>query len=189
MTEEPTSLDVRNIEDSLRRRTQRHGCRWWMSTPRAERATDGGFLELVNEFRGGGRGLRLPHSHPTHEFYYVLRAGVMTIAGEDRDNRPGRPGVHPPDAVHSLRPSRNTPRSTASASPSGQGFRPRRLHHPLTSGLRGPGRSERPGWSAQPLAPPPPAKRPGGGAPPWSTPALSARSTPFSPASRADRRR
>jgi quercetin dioxygenase-like cupin family protein len=68
-------------------------------------ATDGGFLELVNEFVVEGGGYVDPHSHPTHEFYYVLRGrGIMTIEGEDRPVGQGDLIHIPPDAVHSLRP-------------------------------------------------------------------------------------
>ena len=60
---------------------------WWMIESREFKdITDGGYLELVNEFEVPGGGLVDPHSHPTHEFYYVMNGkGVMTIDGEDRD--------------------------------------------------------------------------------------------------------
>ena len=46
-----------------------------------------------------------PHSHPTHEFYYVTSGrGFMTIEGEEREIRQGDLVHIPPDAVHSLRP-------------------------------------------------------------------------------------
>ena len=79
---------------------------WYLVEPREmQRLTDGGFLELVNEFevRPGGR--VDPHSHPTHEFYFVTGGnGVMTIDGEDRTVGPGDLIYIPPDLVHSLRP-------------------------------------------------------------------------------------
>src|SRR2546423_5637278 len=79
---------------------------WYLVQPREMQAmTDGGFLELVNEFEGrpGGRGD--PHSHPTHEFYFVTSGrGVMTIDDESRDVGPGDLGYIPPALVHGLRP-------------------------------------------------------------------------------------
>ena len=79
---------------------------WWMIESREFKdITDGGFLELVNEFEVPGGGLVDPHSHPTHEFYYVMNGkGVMTIDGEDRDISQGDLVYIPPDKVHSLRP-------------------------------------------------------------------------------------
>jgi hypothetical protein len=56
---------------------------WWMIESREFKdITDGGFLELVNEF---GR-------------------GIMTIDGEERDIAQGDLVYIPPDKVHSLRP-------------------------------------------------------------------------------------
>jgi len=79
---------------------------WWMVNPREMRdATLGGYLELVNEFEVPGGGEVFPHSHPTHEFYYVLRGrGIMVISGEERPIAQGDLVHIPPDAVHSLRP-------------------------------------------------------------------------------------
>ena len=78
---------------------------WYLVEPREMRAlTDGGSLELVNEFevRPGGR--VDPHSHPTHEFYFVMTGvGTMIIGGEERDVAPGDLIYIPPDEVHSLR--------------------------------------------------------------------------------------
>ena len=92
------AMDVRNIED-VAPVVEHNGTVpvWWMvKSQEMKEATDGGFLELVNEFEVEGGGHVFPHSHPTHEFYYVLRGrGIMTIEGEDRDHRPGRPGPHP----------------------------------------------------------------------------------------------
>ena len=79
---------------------------WWLIEPRElHEATRGGFLELVSEWEVAGGGLVDPHSHPTHEFYYVMNGkGVMTIDGEDRDISQGDLVYIPPDKVHSLRP-------------------------------------------------------------------------------------
>ena len=63
------------------------------------------YLELVNEFEVAGGSAVFPHSHPTHEFYYVMNGkGVMTIDGEDRDISQGDLVYIPPDKVPSLRP-------------------------------------------------------------------------------------
>ena len=67
--------------------------------------TEGGFLELVNEFEVAGGGYVEPHSHPTHEFYYVLNGrGIMQIGDEEREIRQGDLVHIPPDVVHTLRP-------------------------------------------------------------------------------------
>jgi quercetin dioxygenase-like cupin family protein len=100
-------MDVRNIED-VAPIVEHAGTVpvWWMVQSQEMREmTDGGFLELVNEFEVAGGGYVNPHSHPTHEFYYVLRGrGIMTIAGEDRTIAQGDLVYIPPDTVHSLRP-------------------------------------------------------------------------------------
>ena len=67
--------------------------------------TEGGFLELINEFEVAGGGAVHPHAHPTHEWYYVTDGrGVMTIADEERDVVQGDLVYIPPNVVHSLRP-------------------------------------------------------------------------------------
>ena len=73
--------------------------------------TAGGHLELVSEFEVAGGGVVDPHSHPTHEFYYVTAGrGLMTIGEETREIAQGDLVHIPPDAVHSLRPvSDHTP--------------------------------------------------------------------------------
>jgi quercetin dioxygenase-like cupin family protein len=101
------AMDVRNIEDAAPI-VEHNGTVpvWWMVNPREFReATIGGYLELVNEFEVPGGGEVFPHSHPTHEFYYVLRGrGIMVISGEERPIAQGDLVHIPPDAVHSLRP-------------------------------------------------------------------------------------
>ena len=79
---------------------------WWLIEPgEFQDTTKGGFLELVSEWEVAGGGLVDPHSHPTHEFYYVMNGrGIMTIDGEDRDIAQGDLVYIPPDKVHSLRP-------------------------------------------------------------------------------------
>ena len=79
---------------------------WWLVNPREmKEITDGGFLELVSEFEVAGGGLVDPHSHPTHEFYYVTSGrGIMMIDGEEREIKQGDLVHIPPNLVHSLRP-------------------------------------------------------------------------------------
>jgi len=68
--------------------------------------TDGGYLELANEFEVPVGGEVFPHTHPTHEFYFVMTGrGVMTINGEERPVAPSDLIYIPPDAIHSLRPT------------------------------------------------------------------------------------
>jgi quercetin dioxygenase-like cupin family protein len=100
-------MDVRSIED-VEPVTEHNGTVpvWWLFKSREmKEITDGGFLELVNEFEVPGGGYVHPHSHPTHEFYYVMSGrGIMTIDGENRDIAQGDLVHIPPDKVHSLRP-------------------------------------------------------------------------------------
>jgi quercetin dioxygenase-like cupin family protein len=79
---------------------------WWLVKPREMHdITAGGFLELVSEFEVQGGGEVDPHSHPTHEFYYVTSGrGWMVIDGEERQIGQGDLVHIPPDAVHSIRP-------------------------------------------------------------------------------------
>lgn len=79
---------------------------WWLVRPREmKELTEGGYLELVSEFEVAGGGMVDPHSHPTHEFYYVTAGrGIMRIGDEEREIGPGDLVHIPPDAVHSLRP-------------------------------------------------------------------------------------
>ena len=107
---------------------------WWMIESREFKdITDGGFLELVNEFEVPGGGLVDPHSHPTHEFYYVMNGrGIMTIDGEDRAIGQGDLVYIPPDKVHSLRPGqRPRPHSLLLLRHRGEGRGRNQLHHPL----------------------------------------------------------
>ena len=100
-------MDVRSIED-VEPVVEHNGTGpvWWLFKSREmKEITDGGFLELVNEFEVAGGGYVHPHSHPTHEFYYVTSGrGIMTIDGEDRTVVQGDLVYIPPDKVHSLRP-------------------------------------------------------------------------------------
>ena len=78
---------------------------WWLIKPEEMKAiTDGGYLELANEFEVAVGGEVFPHTHPTHEFYFVMTGvGTMIINGEERDVASGDLIYIPPDAVHSLR--------------------------------------------------------------------------------------
>lgn len=68
-------------------------------------ATTGGFLELVSEWEVAGGGLVDPHSHPTHEFYYIISGrGIMKIADEEREVGQGDLIRIPPNIVHSIWP-------------------------------------------------------------------------------------
>jgi quercetin dioxygenase-like cupin family protein len=79
---------------------------WWLYGPQElKAATAGGYLELVSEFEVKGGGSVHPHSHHTHEFYYVLSGrGRMTIEAETREIIQGDLVHIPPDALHSLAP-------------------------------------------------------------------------------------
>jgi quercetin dioxygenase-like cupin family protein len=100
-------VDVRSIED-VAPVVEHNGTVpvWWLVSPREMKdVTEGGHLELVSEFEVAGGGLVDPHSHPTHEFYYVTSGrGIMTIDGEEREIKQGDLVHIPPDLVHSLRP-------------------------------------------------------------------------------------
>jgi mannose-6-phosphate isomerase-like protein (cupin superfamily) len=105
-------VDVRNVQE-ITPEVEHNGTVpvWWLIRPREMKAiTDGGYLELANEFEVPIGGEVYPHTHPTHEFYFVMSGhGVMTINTELRDVDPGDLIYIPPDAVHSLRPSGDTP--------------------------------------------------------------------------------
>ena len=100
-------MDVRNIED-VEPIVEHAGTVpvWWMVQSQEMRElTDGGFLELVNEFEVAPGSAVYPHSHPTHEFYYVTSGrGIMTVGDEQREIAQGDLVYIPPDAVHTLRP-------------------------------------------------------------------------------------
>ena len=101
-------MDVRSIED-VEPEVEHNGTVpvWWLVRPREMfEITDGGYLELANEFEVKGGEMVFPHSHPTHEFYYVTSGrGIMTIDAEDRPIAQGDLVYIPPDTVHSLRPT------------------------------------------------------------------------------------
>ena len=100
-------MDVRNVRDKAPV-VEHNGTVpvWWMVESREMKdVTNGGFLELVNEFEVAGGGHVEPHSHPTHEFYYVMSGrGIMDIEGDVREIGQGDLVHIPPDKVHTLRP-------------------------------------------------------------------------------------
>ena len=104
-------MDVRSIED-VEPIIEHNGTVpvWYLVHPREMKAiTEGGSLELVNEFEVANGGYVYPHSHPTHEFYYVTSGrGIMTIADEEGEISQGDLVYIPPDTVHSLKPISDT---------------------------------------------------------------------------------
>ena len=137
-------MDVRNIED-VAPVVEHNGTVpvWWMVNSREMKdATDGGFLELVNEFVVEGGGYVDPHSHPTHEFYYVLAGpGHHDHLGRGSTHRPGRPRLHP-TRCRAQPPAGQRPRRhpLLLLRHRRQGRRTHRLHHPLSAGVPGSGR-------------------------------------------------
>jgi quercetin dioxygenase-like cupin family protein len=99
-------VDVRNVA-TVEPEVEHNGTVpvWWLIKPEEMKAiTDGGYLELANEFEVAVGGEVFPHTHPTHEFYFVMTGvGTMIINGEEQDVAPGDLVYIPPDAVHSLR--------------------------------------------------------------------------------------
>ena len=98
-------MDVRNIA-TVEPIVEHNGTTpvWYMMQPGTMReATLGGSLELVNEFEITGGGKVDPHTHPTHEFYYVLYGrGLMIVGDEEREIGQGDLVYIPPNEVHSL---------------------------------------------------------------------------------------
>ncbi len=155
-------MDVRSIED-VAPVVEHNGTVpvWWLVNPREMKdITDGGYLELVSEFEVAGGGLVDPHSHPTHEFYYVTAGrGIMTIDGEEREIGQGDLVHIPPNLVHSLRPvSDHAPIHCFCFAVGVKDARAGRLHGPLTRA-----------WRASSS----PAGCPTAGSTRWSTPATS----------------
>ena len=99
-------MDVRNVAE-VEPEVEHNGTVpvWWLIRPREMKdITDGGYLELANEFEVPIGGEVFPHSHPTHEFYFMMTGrGTMRIGDDTRDVGPGDLIHIPPDQVHSLR--------------------------------------------------------------------------------------
>ncbi len=104
-------MDVRSIEQ-VQALPMHHGTVpvWWLVEPRAmKEQTSVGYLELAAEFEVAGGSAVHPHSHHTHEYYYVLNGrGIMTIEDEEREVVAGDFIHIPPNKVHSLRPVSET---------------------------------------------------------------------------------
>src|SRR5439155_1372048 len=98
------AVDVRNVRD-VTPEVEHNGTVpvWWLIHPREMKSlTEGGYLELANEFEVPVGGEVYPHTHPTHEFYFVMNGrGVMTVGDDHRDVAPGDLVYIPPEAVHS----------------------------------------------------------------------------------------
>jgi mannose-6-phosphate isomerase-like protein (cupin superfamily) len=60
----------------------------------------------VSEWEIAGGGAVDAHSHPTHEFYYIIAGhGIMKIADEEREVHAGDLVYTPPDTTHSIWPA------------------------------------------------------------------------------------
>ncbi len=99
-------MDIRSIDMVRPLRIDSGATLWWLARPGEFRAaTEGGHLELVDEFEVAAGGEVHLHSHQTWEFYYGLFGrALMTISGEERTMGPGDLVVIPSDAVHSIKP-------------------------------------------------------------------------------------
>src|SRR2546430_16285505 len=80
---------------------------WYLVKPREMHdLTDGGPLELVNQFEVSPGSAVYPHEHPTHEFYFVMSGrGAMIVAAEERPVGPGDLGYIPPRPAPSPAPA------------------------------------------------------------------------------------
>jgi quercetin dioxygenase-like cupin family protein len=78
---------------------------WFMYPKESLReATEGSYLEFVNEFQLEPGVAIEPHRHNSHEFYYVLRgSGMMRVGDEHREMGPGDLVHIGPDEAHTLR--------------------------------------------------------------------------------------
>jgi quercetin dioxygenase-like cupin family protein len=98
-------MDIRNIRD-VKPVVEHNGTTpvWYLAPPGSLReATKGGSLELINEFEILGGGRVDPHTHPTHEYYYVLYGrGRMIVGDEEQEISQGDLVYIPPNLVHSL---------------------------------------------------------------------------------------
>ena len=104
-------MEVRSIEQ-VQMLPMHHGTTpvWWLVEPRSmKEQTTGGYLELAAEFAVEAGGAVQPHSHHTHEYYYVLSGrGIMVVGGEEREVVPGDFIHIPPDEEHSIRTASDT---------------------------------------------------------------------------------
>jgi len=77
---------------------------WFMYPKESLRAaTEGSYLEFVNEFQLEPGVAIEPHQHNSHEFYYVLTgSGMMRVGNEQREMHCGDLVHIGPDETHSL---------------------------------------------------------------------------------------
>src|SRR5258708_26069238 len=65
--------------------------------------TEGSYLEFINEFELKPGVSIQPHSHNSHEFYYVIKgSGTMRVGDGTRDVSPGDLVHIEPNAPHSV---------------------------------------------------------------------------------------
>jgi quercetin dioxygenase-like cupin family protein len=78
---------------------------WFMYPKESLRAaTEGSYLEFVNEFQLDPGVSIQPHLHNSHEFYYVIRGGgTMRVGEEERQMGVGELVHIEPNEAHSLR--------------------------------------------------------------------------------------
>jgi len=68
--------------------------------------TKGTYLEAVEEWTIDANTRAKPHSHDTHEFYYILKGeAVVQIESEARAVKPGDLIYIPPKVVHTIWPT------------------------------------------------------------------------------------
>lgn len=69
------------------------------------KATEGGYLELICEMHIDPGGRMERHSHPTHEYYYVIEGhGIIEVGDESREVEPYDLIYTPPDVPHAMWP-------------------------------------------------------------------------------------
>ena len=101
-------MEVKSIKDSVPVIEHNGTVPIWDLLPPDElrQKTEGGFLELICEMHVVAGGKMGTHSHPTHEYYYIVDGdGVMEVADETREVHAGELIYIPPDLTHALWPS------------------------------------------------------------------------------------
>ena len=105
-------MDVRNMQD-VEPEVEHNGTVpvWWLIRPREMKEfTDGGYLELANEFEVAVGGAVFPHTHPTHEFYFVMTGrGRHDHRWRSARRRTGRSHLHPARCGAQPRADRGAP--------------------------------------------------------------------------------
>ena len=98
---------IRILNTDMEPVSEHHGTvtSWFMYPKESLReATEGSYLEFVNEFQLEPGVSIEPHKHNSHEFYYVLKGGGTMRVGEDTHEMVPGEMVHiGPNEVHSLR--------------------------------------------------------------------------------------